>query len=959
MSQLGLDPLLTALRGAGLRVGFTEVARLRQVLATEARWPAGDEAVPRLKSLLRAVLVKSPEDGAVVDRLCDAWLEEGRGGELSAPPPRRAGRSASPPRRGGAPRWLLAAAAALILGAVAIVQPWAPPPPTVTPAPPPPAPPGEIELPSPEDMRQRTTPSWQASFEVTPPQAYWTGRPAVAWGLLALLSGGGLWLAASRRRWLPEPEPPPAREGPPRVFLTPPVLDGDPQLLDAGQQDALVWGIGQFVSDEPTRHLDLAATVRATAKAAGVARLCFEHARYQREVWLWLDDAATDTTLRCIAAEIETALEIHGLPVERAEFRGVPERLVAGDGRVFAPREVDERRGAALVAILTDGRALTRQYLADNRRVQLDALLRSLSCWPRLAFVDFSAGTGDGLRRIVEPHGIDVIAPQEMAPFLGGAAGARRAASALAPDDVTWAAACALAPSPIGEAAALELRRRLGSGGSPWALRGLRSEASGPAGRLRWSPKQRVRRLRWLATAETGPGAAVAEASSLGRALCFWEETYDQELERRVASAEWAGSPAHQRLRLERALVRLWRFPGEAVRELYRLHAGPLAREIRQRLAELAPAGAAGGQLVPLPWRWPQRSAAEQVMLRTMGLGGAEPAASLRRPGRLWLGLGWFLGLAVAALVAAPWLRQVPAGRPAVVHRGGPTPGEAPAGARVAVEPSADGLPAERPWTVRATLDDQTFSTAAAAGSRVTMLWAPLLDLGDCRFGDVLPEDGFAWVRVCPGTFQMGSPEDEAGRWDDEGPLHEVTISRELWIAQTETTNVQYRSVNLDHQGVDNLPVVNVSWTDANRFCTSLGHRLPTEGEWEYAARAGTQTRFSFGDDESELDDYAWYASNSGGRAHPVGEKDPNRWGLHDMHGNVYEWVQDWWAASYQSGPQVDPTGPVDGQFRVWRGGSFIYGPRNLRSAYRGRGRPEYLNWYFGFRCVRAPHRQP
>jgi hypothetical protein len=141
----------------------------------------------------------------------------------------------------------------------------------------------------------------------------------------------------------------------------------------------MVWGSGRFVAGEPGRRLDLAATVRASARAGGLPVLCFAPTRQQREVWLWLDDATADPTLTRLANEVEASLAAHGLAVERAWFWGVPERLEAAGGQVFAPRELDERRHLALVAVLTDGRLLERQCAADSRRWAVEALLRQLS----------------------------------------------------------------------------------------------------------------------------------------------------------------------------------------------------------------------------------------------------------------------------------------------------------------------------------------------------------------------------------------------------------------------------------------------------------------------------------------------------------------------------------------------------------------------------------------------------
>jgi formylglycine-generating enzyme required for sulfatase activity len=129
-------------------------------------------------------------------------------------------------------------------------------------------------------------------------------------------------------------------------------------------------------------------------------------------------------------------------------------------------------------------------------------------------------------------------------------------------------------------------------------------------------------------------------------------------------------------------------------------------------------------------------------------------------------------------------------------------------------------------------------------------------------------------------------------------------------------------------------------------------YRLPTEAEWEYAARAGTTTRWSFGDDARQLGRYAWYDENAGGQTHPVGQLQPNPWGLYDMHGNVWEWVQDWYG-KYTNGTAVDPAGPSSGSGRVYRSGCLGYFARHCQSAFRRSGGPG-LRWnYLGFRLLR------
>ncbi len=225
------------------------------------------------------------------------------------------------------------------------------------------------------------------------------------------------------------------------------------------------------------------------------------------------------------------------------------------------------------------------------------------------------------------------------------------------------------------------------------------------------------------------------------------------------------------------------------------------------------------------------------------------------------------------------------------------------------------------------------------------------------------------WVALPGGTFLIGSPEDEEGRRGSEGPIHEVRLSP-FEIAQYPVTREAYLEIIGEDPGLpegkaNQRPVSNVSWLDAVRFCNWLstkeklakcyrvqgeevswdraagGYRLPTEAEWEYACRAGTRTRWPFGDDEAELDRHAWYGANSGNKPHTVGDKEPNPWQLHDMHGNVYEWCWDWFSP-YPEDPQEDPIGPVRrSSFRVLRGGAFWNSPWDLRSAGRNWGRPE------------------
>ena len=227
-------------------------------------------------------------------------------------------------------------------------------------------------------------------------------------------------------------------------------------------------------------------------------------------------------------------------------------------------------------------------------------------------------------------------------------------------------------------------------------------------------------------------------------------------------------------------------------------------------------------------------------------------------------------------------------------------------------------------------------------------------------------------VWIPPGSFTMGSPPSEPGRDPNEGPQTVTTINRPFWLGKYEVTQSEYQSLMATNPsaflGDLSRPVEQVSWLDAQNYAARLTeqeraagrlpagyvYRLPTEAEWEYAARAGTTTRFSFGDDDADLGSHGWYISNSGAASHPVGQKLPNPWALQDVHGNVWEWCQDW-AGAYPGGSAQNPSGPRTGTARVARGGSFSRDPSWCRSAYRLSRAPDYAVDAIGFRIALAP----
>jgi formylglycine-generating enzyme required for sulfatase activity len=297
-----------------------------------------------------------------------------------------------------------------------------------------------------------------------------------------------------------------------------------------------------------------------------------------------------------------------------------------------------------------------------------------------------------------------------------------------------------------------------------------------------------------------------------------------------------------------------------------------------------------------------------------------------------------------------------------------------PLGAEAAIENAPNRL---SPVTVEAmptSANDSASSSCNAAGttvSRSIKVTLPGLPDGARPLELVLIQDG---------SFQMGCPTEERGRVGREWARHRVTISRPFHIGKHEVTQAQWLAVMgtppaTGHGEGPDHPVYYITWNDAEEFTARLSvlgqgsFRLPTEAEWEYACRAGTTTRFSFGDalDSSDvrdycelLDIYMWWGGNNDQRGYapgckPVGSKAPNPWGLHDMHGNVWEWCSDWWEPGITRAAQLDPQGPDTGTHKVMRGGAWESHALHLRSADRSPIPPDNLEYgrLIGLRLVR------
>jgi formylglycine-generating enzyme required for sulfatase activity len=234
-------------------------------------------------------------------------------------------------------------------------------------------------------------------------------------------------------------------------------------------------------------------------------------------------------------------------------------------------------------------------------------------------------------------------------------------------------------------------------------------------------------------------------------------------------------------------------------------------------------------------------------------------------------------------------------------------------------------------------------------------------------------------VLIPPGTFNMGcSASNTHGCFSNESPIHAVTLTNAFYMGRYEVTQaqwtarmgsnpsfIQFPSAQVPAAQVPNRPVEQVSWNMIQGFLSATGMRLPTDAEWEYAYRAGTTTAFhgwpaqtAGTNDDTQVGNIAWWGAQSGGNSisqtRPVGGKAPNGFGLHDMAGNVYEWVNDW-HSYYASSPVTNPTGPASGSFRVLRGGSWAHDADSLRSSHRIFSTPGLTSVNVGFRVARAP----
>jgi formylglycine-generating enzyme required for sulfatase activity len=965
-----LDALVVALRAAGLGVGVTDSLRVAAVLQAAAREAGGAAGraidLAELRDLLRCVVASSREERATFDRVFGAWSDEAQGAlerrapGIATPPAQPEGPRAGPGlgerrRPARSLRWVVGVGAVIGVVGVGVVIALV------------------VQLKSPgEGKGPDAGPIEDAGFvdkgdagansdagappasdlsppPVEPPPAEGTVPTQLALVLASAFAAFFLGRRVLRSSWLPRVLAPPSVPGPPEVPPLP-VAEGarGAGLLTAVERDDLAFAVDRFIREEPSPELDAPRSIDASVITGGRAVIVHRPAMEHRTVWLWTDAASSSPLVHRFAEEVAAALASTGLPSERGRFACVPDRIDADERGALEPHELEDAAMGSAVLLVTDGEGLARRLGDAASRGWVRPRLRVLSRWPRVAFV---AVADEGRRALSAAFarydiGVGVLAPDEVQTFLAGQdpRPAPRERRRMVGDTLAWAAGCCLSGRPVDAPTALALRAAMGIAAPVWDLEAVLADVAGASGAGIAAARRRADRLRWLTQVSRAGqgGVAVPEGSLLGRALAFFcKRLADEDAERTRRDGEdpWVGTPVQRELWRRRALLDLWAAPDDALAALHRLY----PTEDPSRWTALAgyAAGASrvesrspgDGELV-MPWAMRGLQGASPVLAQDLGLrviGEGEERWRQGVPGRAILAVGVVLGLSTGAGVgaAARWAQRSKA---ALTVASAPAPPVASAPAPPVA--SAPALP---------------------KGSIDKSSQCPTREEED---------SGLVFVRVCGGTFQMGSSEDDKEADTDEKPAHDVRMST-FWIGKYEVSNAEYRKAMGAHapeEGGD-LPATNVTWNEAQALCASMGHRLPTEAEWEYAARGSEGRKYPWGN-EPPSDKLAVF----GGRKVAVVKSYSDvgsPYGTVHQAGNAWEWVEDCYDrgnyAKRAGSVTVDPS-LIDcpaGGGRVVRGGSFNRDPGFLRSAGRFEFPPVSRLRDFGFRCVRGPRRQP
>ena len=816
-----------------------------------------------------------------------------------------------------------------------------------------------------------------------------SNRSWIGWlsaGLVCLAGGGGYYAWLNRRRRLDlRPIAQPRLDASGKGFSIASIGGTRQPVLRQARTRRLADMLGQVLTDEFTHRLDLPRTIERTIRAGGFPDFAWQPDKITRRV-LILEDESVDPDYRTgLIDDLQQGLERTGVEVERAWFRNGVNRFASARGVGRELRELHAWRQLYVVLVYTDGSGLARP--ADRQT------LVPLTEWPAVALLDPRSPDRRGAAA-------DPLADVPLARFRADEEGVSRAFRSFVDQRHTGA---------VGERQASEPARRTRQILSSDPVRRL---ASALGDSLLWAadcvwlqpcslalaealrerfhphlPTSRLQRILDLPDTRSDPDGFRFGSRTRNALRNTWKRRRSEEdrqevldfIDDQLAEAEPDDRQSMSHL--------VW----EVIRERFLLGADP--RHSPRRLAELADSAVSPYVQESLHdfrvGRGPaddDRTVLEtecddpksQQFLASMSDNLDIPYYSRLPLKRSQKGiLSACATAATVCLLGLLWTLSNP-------HRVYWEIAHRPEGEYELREVNADGENVsvriwEQDWTATHPVpsDGRTYQVVyrdqqnELETSPFDYVSGHVVSISATK--ETVPsEPQPAWKEfalIPPGTFQMGSPGTGPGRIANE-QQHSVTLTRDFWLAATEVTQRQYQEVMRNDpsrfkQAPVDAPVENVSWENARDFCKALTkreraakrlpveweYRLPTEAQWEYACRAGSQTVYSFGDEQEQLGKHAWYHDNAGRRTHRVATKDANAHGLYDMHGNVWEWCHDRYD-TYGTSPEFDPTGPDSGRIRVFRGGGWNVIAQVCRSAYRDWLTPEARFNFLGFRVA-------
>ena len=480
--------------------------------------------------------------------------------------------------------------------------------------------------------------------------------------LLSLLLASLPLAVLIRRRYKHRSSSPPAAreqwQGPSWRPLLP--QHQERRLLQPDELRRGAWAVERFIAAQPTRNLDVPRTVAATCKQGGIPVLHYQFARYPKEIWLWHDKQNHSPAAQQLLEELSQGLSRLALPVQTASFWATPLQVYSDTGKAFSPLDVERRREQVWLFLFSDGQALQQTLASALHGAKLTALLRALSLWPQLAFVN-TGSNGDRLKQLLQPFGIDCIQPEQLIGRLGGILQpAGKITPRLQNQLRTWQACACLCADPVSwdTARALLVSLRL-TPLSPWYFPALAATGNLNYAGITWTTESRCQALDWLAQSQVFE-ADKPDASDLGKALKFWRRHYQNEINRRTdiekaGGKRWTDTPAHLRIKMELAFVALWDKPTQAAIDLYGFYKNPdFNAEIAFRLMDYTCADGdrilhIEGRIVQhirLPWHWQDLKRNSPLLLQDMGFNPPTGKRLIPRvSGSLAMAMGFFIGL--------------------------------------------------------------------------------------------------------------------------------------------------------------------------------------------------------------------------------------------------------------------------------------------------------------------------